>query len=103
MAKNDETPLHSAPGEVPRPDADAIRRWLVDKLSRELDIDAERIDVNKPIAHYGVDSALALSLGGELGQWLGRRLDPALVWDYPTIDGMARHLAGELGDVSPPE
>jgi acyl transferase domain-containing protein len=30
---------------------------------------------------------------GELEAWLGRRLDPTLLYEYPTIDALARHLA----------
>jgi hypothetical protein len=34
----------------------------------------------------------------ELGNWLSRRVDPTLAWDYPTIDSLAAHLGGDTGD-----
>ena len=34
-------------------------------------------------------------LSGELEEWLARTLSPTLVWDHPTIHGLARFLAGE--------
>ena len=37
----------------------------------------------------------ATRLSGDLGRHLGRELSPVLVWDYPTITDLSRHLAGE--------
>ena len=36
-----------------------------------------------------------MELTGELEQWLGRRLSPGLIYHYPTIEAIARYLAGE--------
>ncbi len=36
-----------------------------------------------------------MTLAGELEGWLGRSLSPTLVYDHPTIETLARHLAGE--------
>jgi acyl carrier protein len=40
-----------------------------------------------------VDSARALLLVGDLETWLGRRLPPIVLWNYPTVEALARHLA----------
>ena len=37
----------------------------------------------------------AVGLAGELEDWLGRPLSPTLVYEHPTIEALARHLAGE--------
>ena len=37
----------------------------------------------------------------ELEEWLGRKLTPTLVYDYPTIDALARFLAGEGKESGP--
>jgi len=34
-------------------------------------------------------------LSGDLEAWLGRELSPSLIYDYPTIESLARHLAEE--------
>lgn len=73
--------------------AEEIQAWLLARLSRELKLDADRIDVCEPLASYGLDSRAALSLSGEMEEWLGRKLSPTLVWDYPTIEEIALHLA----------
>lgn len=76
------------------PDADEIQAWLVARLSRQLRIGPDELNVREPLASYGLDSRAALSLSGEMEEWLGRRLSPTLVWDYPTIEEIALHLAG---------
>ncbi|MBI4587682.1 MAG: acyltransferase domain-containing protein, partial [Candidatus Rokubacteria bacterium] len=72
-----------------------IQAWLVSRLSEEVRRDPRDLDVREPFASYGLDSVRAVGLSGELEQWLGRRLSPTLLYDYPTIEALARHLVGE--------
>jgi acyl transferase domain-containing protein/acyl carrier protein len=74
--------------------AEVIQAWLVSKLSERLGIESHEIDVREPFSSYGLGSTEAVSLSGELAEWLGRRLSPALAYEYPTIETLARHLAG---------
>ena len=74
--------------------AEVIQAWLVSKLSERLGIESHEIDIREPFASYGLGSTEAVSLAGELAEWLGRKLSPALVYEYPTIEALARHLAG---------
>src|SRR5450631_1136140 len=73
--------------------AELIQAWLVSKLSERLAIESHEIDIREPFASYGLGSTEAVSLAGELAEWLGRKLSPALVYEYPTIEALARHLA----------
>src|ERR1019366_5250233 len=73
--------------------AEVIQAWLVSKLSERLGIKSHEIDIREPFASYGLGSTEAVSLAGELAEWLGRKLSPALVYEYPTIETLARHLA----------
>jgi myxalamid-type polyketide synthase MxaE and MxaD len=81
--------------------ADAIEAWLIAKLAERLGIAANEIDIREPFASYGLGSTEAVSLAGELADWLGRKLSPALAYEYSTIEALARHLAG-LPDTSEP-
>ncbi|PYS24486.1 MAG: beta-ketoacyl synthase [Acidobacteria bacterium] len=74
---------------------DNIQTWLVSCISKRLQILPGKIDVRESFAHYGLDSAAAVSISGELEQWLGRRLSPTLVYEYPTIAALALHLAAD--------
>ena len=72
---------------------EVIQAWLVSKLSERLGVVSDEIDVREPFSSYGLGSTEAVSLSGELSEWLGRRLSPALAYEYPTIETLARHLA----------
>ncbi len=76
------------------PNAEAIQAWLVSKLSERLGIESHEIDIREPFASYGLGSTEAVSLAGELAEWLGQKLSPALVYEYSTIKTLSRHLAG---------
>jgi 8-amino-7-oxononanoate synthase len=72
---------------------EAIEGWLIDKLAEVLEIEACQIDVSQNFDEYGLDSVEAINLSGELETYLGCRLSPTLLWDYPNIEGLARYLA----------
>ena len=96
-AQRGSAAANSAAGAVPARNgtsAAAIRDWLVSRIAGRFPADAA-IDVREPLASYGLKSRDALELTGELEQWLGRRLSPGLIYHYPTIEAIARYLAGE--------
>jgi len=75
--------------------AAAIQAWLIGRLAQRLKVSPERVDPRAPFTSYGLDSLAAVRISGELEEWLGRRLSPTLAWEYPSIQLLARHLAGE--------
>ncbi len=52
------------------------------------------VDPDAKFARLGLDSANSLYLIVELEEWLAIELTPDLVFEYPTIAELARHLAG---------
>lgn len=72
---------------------EAIQDWLINRLSEWLAIDARDISMVEPFANYGLSSVAAVSLAGELADWLGVEFSPILAYEYPTVEGLARHLA----------
>ncbi len=89
---NTNKPVNS---QNPNASMEVIQAWLVSKLSNLLEIDADDIDIRQPFGYYGLGSAQAVSLAGELEDWLGRKLPATLAWDYPNIEALARYLAEE--------
>jgi acyl transferase domain-containing protein/acyl-CoA synthetase (AMP-forming)/AMP-acid ligase II/acyl carrier protein len=78
-----------------------IRSWLLAHVAEALKVKPQEVDVQTPFAHYGMDSLQAVSLSSDLEEWLGRDLPPTLVYDYPNIDALARHLSGENDSEEP--
>ncbi len=92
MTKTDST-LSPPGGVAENPDAAAIRRWLVAYLVAELGVDPDDIAPAAPFDDLGLDSAAAVTLTGDLEDWLGRPLSPELAYEHPTIDALAAYLA----------
>ncbi|MBD3884958.1 acyl carrier protein [Phormidium tenue FACHB-886] len=78
------------------PSAAEIQAWIVSYLAELLEIEPDDIDVTISFDQYGLDSAAAVGMTGDLEDWLGRKLDPTLLYDYPTVGSFSRHLAEEL-------
>jgi acyl-CoA synthetase (AMP-forming)/AMP-acid ligase II/acyl carrier protein len=86
-----ETETMAAPAGAPLTEAD-ITAWLVARLARESGLHPDELDLAQPFASFGLDSARALLLIGDLETWLGRRVNPVVLWNYPTVEKLARHL-----------
>ncbi|NJR46861.1 MAG: aminotransferase class I/II-fold pyridoxal phosphate-dependent enzyme [Hyellaceae cyanobacterium CSU_1_1] len=79
--------------------AEAIQGWLIDKLAEVLEIEPNQIDVGQDFEEYGLESAEAINLSGDLEDYLNCRLPPTLLWDYQNIETLAQYLAkGNLSD-----
>jgi acyl carrier protein len=63
-----------------------IQNWLISKLSKELDLREEEIDIYEPLANYGLSSMTAVGLTGDLEDLLNIELSATLAWDYPSIE-----------------
>ena len=91
----------STPGEpndqqVPERTAEEIQAWIVDYLARVLEKPVDEIDVTVPFDDFALDSATAIGMTGDLEEWLGKSVDPTLVFDYPTIEKFSDCLANEV-------
>ncbi len=74
--------------------------FILDRLSAQTKLPKESIDIQSPLANYGVDSIHALSLCAELEEWLDIEIEPTIAWDYPTIAQMAEFLESEVTTAS---
>ena len=82
----------------PQPTAAGIQTWLTTYLADLLNLEPKEIDVTIPFERFGLDSAAVMGLSGDLEEWLACELDPTLIYDYPTIESLAKHLATEYSN-----
>jgi acyl carrier protein len=75
-----------------RANANEIERFIVVKLAENLSVLPTEIDIKQTFSVYGVDSKNAVSLSGELCEFLGLDLPVTLLWDYPTIEKLTQAL-----------
>jgi acyl carrier protein len=73
---------------------ETICTWLVKKIAQELDVPEHQVKTDEEFGNLGLGSRQAILITGDLEDYLRRdELDPSLLWDFPTIDKLARHLA----------
>src|SRR5262249_14228994 len=98
VTSTDRSEVHMAHGEVGQKGdgAGALRAWLVEQVALEVERDPARIDPHAPVSALGSGSAAAVTITVALERHTGLKLSPALAWDHPTIDELARHVAGLL-------
>lgn len=72
-----------------------IKTWLVSYLAELLEIEPSQVDTTVSFDRYGLDSSATMSVTADLAEWLGWELEPALLYDYQTIEQLSEHLAQE--------
>jgi acyl carrier protein len=78
---------------------EAVQNWLVQQLAEQLSLDPKAVNASEPLTRYGLDSIDAVTMVGDLEDWLDLELPSTLFWDYPTIEKSASYLV-ENFDVS---
>ena len=73
-----------------------VLAWVTLKFADWLEVPAEELDPRQPISSYGLDSISAVTLSVQLEQELGVELDTAVLWERPTLESLAQHLAERL-------
>ncbi|WP_218081133.1 acyl carrier protein [Anthocerotibacter panamensis] len=69
-----------------------VEDWLLIHLAERLELTPDEIDPTEPLANYGLTSAQGLAILGRLEKWLGHRLSPTLLWNYPTVQALSKRL-----------
>lgn len=63
---------------------------LIAKLAEKVNLPIPKIDCHLPFSFYGLDSAKAVAISGELEKIFQRSLPPTLLYEYPTIHALAQ-------------
>ncbi|WP_179095743.1 acyl carrier protein, partial [Burkholderia pseudomallei] len=90
-----------APGAAATPSAAAARargatrpaEWLAARVAARLGVPAARVDRRRSLLDLGLTSQDLVSLAGQLRDATGEALLPSVLFDYPTIERLAAHLA----------
>lgn len=71
-----------------------ILAQIVRSLGELLDVDAATVDIHTRFEDFGLASAEAVMLIGDLEDLLGRSLEPEVFYQHPSAAELARFLAG---------
>jgi acyl carrier protein len=77
-------------------DSAAIQDWCVAFVAKVLHVPRERIDPSFEVDRLGLDSSTAIALIMALEEHLGIELTPELLFEYPTLSGLSKHVAARL-------
>ena len=90
-----ETMTISAPnsGVASRPGYSDIVAWCRTYIGGVLNLPPEKIDPSAEFESLGLDSAVAVALVAEMGTWLNKDLEPAVLFEHSTIATLAEHLS----------
>ncbi|MEM9535139.1 MAG: acyl carrier protein [Cyanobacteria bacterium P01_E01_bin.45] len=86
--------------KISNPSSSKIQDWMINYIADLLQASSDDIDTDTPFDRFGLDSAAAIGMTGELEDWLDLEIDPTLMYDYPTIKGMATYLEAQLSEMS---
>jgi acyl carrier protein len=76
-----------------RPTYSEIAAWCRNYVAQTLGVSTEKVDVNAEFEALGFDSAAAVALVVDVGTWLDLYLEPATLFEFPTISAFAEYLA----------
>jgi acyl carrier protein len=73
-----------------------IAHWLRQYIANIFGLPPEEIAVDATFNQMGLDSASAVAMTGDLGDWAGCDIDPSSAYEHATILKLSHAVAGEL-------
>jgi acyl-CoA synthetase (AMP-forming)/AMP-acid ligase II/acyl carrier protein len=70
-----------------------IESWLIREIAERLRLPEAQVRVTTPFLEFGMGSLDAVEIAAALERWLGRRLSPTAIYNYPNIAALAHWLA----------
>ncbi|MEI7063625.1 SDR family NAD(P)-dependent oxidoreductase [Dickeya chrysanthemi] len=72
---------------------ESITRRVIKALARSVNLPPEQIDEQRAFSDFGIDSILSVNFINQVNQSLGVTLNPALLYDYSTVETLSAHIA----------
>lgn len=74
----------------------SISQWLGTRLAEMVNISIDQVDTQLQFDRYGLDSLNAVTLIGELSDWLEIELDPSIIYDHPSIEELSNYILQKI-------
>ncbi|MFR9752784.1 SDR family NAD(P)-dependent oxidoreductase [Nocardia sp. 004] len=72
-----------------------IEAWLVDAVATRTGLASVRIDIERPLAEFGLGSRGVVELAADLSEHIGRQIEPSLFFEHPSIGAIRTAIATE--------
>ncbi|TLQ47183.1 type I polyketide synthase [Streptomyces marianii] len=73
-------------------DVHAVTEFLLSRVVELLDVSRNEVNRWVPVHRYGLDSMKSVALAASLSEFLGWQVPATWIWQYPTVDELARAL-----------
>lgn len=70
-----------------------ICAWCLNYLATTLESPPAELRPEAKFSHLGLDSGSMVTFLVALEEWLGRELDPEIMFEFPSVAALAKHLA----------
>lgn len=85
---------------APAPSAEVVQNKVVELLASYLKVESVEIDVDKQFMSYGLDSINAVTLIGDIEDWLDVELPTTLLWDCNCIRELALYVVDNHSELA---
>src|SRR5205085_2455080 len=85
------------------PSEEAVRSWLASQVAAKLGLGSGRVEVNQPLARYGLDSLTAVELAHAVETSLGVALPMVSFLQGASVAQLAAQVVSQLGDRRGPQ
>jgi acyl carrier protein len=75
-----------------------IESWLTSYLANLLNLPESEVEPTVPFESFGLDSAAAVAMTGDVARWLGWDLDPNVATQHRTVESLAAYLSSPAAD-----
>lgn len=74
----------------------SIESRIASYIAESLHMEVDQVPLDMDVERFGLNSALVVSLIGELEDWLGIELSPSILYEYPTVRSVSQYLHAQL-------
>lgn len=82
--------------EINNWDIEKLQDFLSKKIAEVTETDPDNIVITRVFSDYAIDSESGVSLSGDLEEEFNLKLSPTLLFEYPTIEKLAKYLFDEI-------
>lgn len=75
-------------------DSDELRKWMIEYISEVLKVDSAALSTSATFDSIGLDSVEAVVMMGVMEEHFGVEIDPALLFESPSIDAFVAAHSG---------
>jgi acyl carrier protein len=83
------------------PGVEQVQDWLIAYVAALIEFEPSEVRADVPLSRYGLDSLTAPAMMEDLSRWLGKKVEPTILYKLKTIDDVAAYVVENIASLSP--